>query len=238
MLMPRIHNKLHDTYPVVAHQPYMETEKSPYWQRLVEAKDEVQFQKPQDTTIVTWNSKKDKGLLEQQLDALNIPYLCLGKGLKWKTNRLKISTLLEVIDTIDTKYILGMDCYDVVVTGSMDNFPELLEKKQAKMVYNAATWLYPKSQKHGLIERELCRHQPFQYLNGGLFFGERLYVKEFFSELPDDENYPTSEQYLLKLGYHQKFPDVQLDWNCEMFQIVHLPKMTKDKIENYVELID
>jgi hypothetical protein len=235
----KVHNTKYDTYPVFAHHPYLHTEKSVFWEKLMATRGPILgFACPPDTTFVTWNDSDKKGLLEKQYDKLGVPHLSLGRGPRWKTNRVKLTSLLAVIDAIRTKYIVGADCFDVLVTGSLGDLIERFERKQAKVVYNAAGWLFPSIAAHGPVEEAICGHGPFQYLNGGLFVGETEYVKDMLLNLPVDKAHPTSEQYLLKLLYHQRHPEIAVDWNCEMFQIIHLPRICTAKVEDHVELIE
>lgn len=230
----KLHNFVYNTFPLITHNPFMGDRNCRLWNKIIKIPINFINVHP-DVTIVTWNSSKIKGMLELQLDKFKIKYICLGKGVKWKTNREKPKLLLENFNLIKTKYILGMDCFDVFINSNLNNLIDKFKNKNTKLLYNATGTVYPESDFSRKIENEFCPH-PFRYFNSGLFFGYSEYIQHILSII--NWNYYEhfySDQHLIRKVYHRFYPDVQIDWNCEIFQIGYLAH-PNPPIEKYLKL--
>jgi hypothetical protein len=227
-----IKNIKYNTFPCVAHNPF--TESNYMWDEL--NKNQIKkCIKPDDLTIITWNNKIKKGLLEIQLDNLNIDYICLGKGAKWDTNRNKIKFLLEYIDNIKTSYILCLDCYDVIVTANISTIIEKFKHLKCNLLFNATGVAFPPDKNYKIIQKIICK-EPFCFLNSGAFLGETKFIKSVYSDLDlNDPHWPISDQFLLRKSYLHLYPKIQIDWKCTIFQIMHLFE-NKYNIEKYVKI--
>jgi len=229
-----LHNFYYNTFPLITHNPFTHLKDCNLWNKIIKIPIKIINLHP-DVTIVTWNSGKKKGMLELQLDKYKIKHICFGKDFEWKTNREKQKLLIKNFNLIKTKYILGMDCFDVFINYDLINLICKFKNKNAKLIYNATGTVYPYSDFNKKIESELCP-PPFCYFNSGLFFGESEYLMHILSLIDwNDKEYFYSDQHLIRKMYHRFYPDVQIDWNCEIFQIGYL-KYPNPPIENYLKL--
>lgn len=228
----QIHNKKYNTFPLIAHNPSSEVAQYPIWGKLQEIKNKKNYcEMPQDLTIVTWNNLQNKGILEQQLENLNISYVCLGKGLEWTSNRLKPKLLIEEIKNIKTTYLLALDCFDVLITDHLIDIINRFKQKNTKLLFNATCHVWPDVSEHRAIESKICNNGPFQFFNSGCFIGETNYINWFLNQIVfDDLKHDYSDQYLLRQLYHKYYPEVQIDWDCQIFQIIF------DRIGQYLDV--
>lgn len=228
-----IFNKEHKTNPVIIHNPCSDIRESVLWSSLTN--EHVNLKKnitlPKDLTIVTWNNKHNS-LLEQQLKKLNINYLNLVEvGIDWFSNRIKIHSFIEGFDKIKTKYVLGLDSFDVIIVGELENILEKFKNFNCNLLFNATNFNYPNYATH-LNTPEENKNQYFKYLNSGCFIGEKNFIKSVFSEclfLPEElkSQYPQSDQFLLKFLYFDKYPNIRIDSCCEIFQIITIEETEK-----------
>lgn len=241
-----IYNSYYNTFPCIVHCHYEEKYNKLLWKKIKNIKIKTNI--PEDVTIVTWNNGLQKRLIELQLDELKINYITLGKNVKevkyllnkyelnvhkptWN-NRIKLILLLRNIEKIKTNYILGLDCFDTFIVNDLSNIVEKFKKKNTKLLFNASNEFHPPNNKDEQIENQMASG-PFSYFNGGVFFGLKNYICETFSDVNWDlENWKCSEQYLIRKKYHLEFPNIQIDWSCDLFQIV---SMACGNINNYVQ---
>jgi hypothetical protein len=231
-----IKNNKYNTFPIIAHNPYIEIN-SLLWDELIKT-NLKKCQKPHDLTIVTWNNQETKGMLQIQLESLNIDYICLGKGIKWETNRNKPKLLLEYIKNIKTNYILGLDCYDVMIIGNIFNIIEKFKKFKCNLLFNSTGTVFPPDEGCEFIEKSRCEG-PFCFFNTGAFLGETNFIESTFSKLDfSNKDWIHSDQFIIRKLYHSLYPQIQIDSMCEIFQIMNL---FKDKyniynIEKYLKI--
>jgi hypothetical protein len=200
-----------------------------------------------DSTIITWNNNQEKGILAECLDRMGVPYLVLGKGIKEWKNIYKVNLTCEALGNIKTKYVMGLDSYDVLLLGSPSEVVRRFEGFSCEILFNAVSKFYPDCHKFELDgERFITRDwQEFEarisdsywrYLNGGAWIGKTSFCRKFFAdclsrkteELVDARKLPLkkgayhqrvadSEQAVLHWAFQDFFPQVQLDYNCEIF---------------------
>lgn len=236
----RIHNYKYGTFPLIGHNPFVDLYSCRLWNTIQSyANPRSHCDVPDDLTIVTWNNTNKKGCFELQLDTLGMNYLCLGQNLKWTTNQLKPLTLKQEIPHIKTKYVLCADSFDVLILDDLHDLIARFSKFDTGVLFNATCCVFPYLNNHRQIEQELCPEPPFQFFNSGLFVGETQFVASLLEALPfDDPEFRNSDQYLFRQVYHKWYPDIQIDWCCEMFQIMYLPEnvWSGKTIENCVQL--
>jgi hypothetical protein len=200
-----------------------------------------------DLTIITWNNNQEKGFLEECLDRMGVPYLVLGRGIKEWRNIYKVNLTCEVLGDIKTKYVMGLDSYDVLLLDSPGEVVRRFEGFSCEILFNAVSKFYPDCHKFELAgERFITRDwEEFQgrisnsywrYLNAGAWIGKTSFCRRFFAdclsrkteELVDAGKLPfkkgayhqkltDSEQTALNWTFQDYFPQVQLDYNCEIF---------------------
>ncbi len=232
--MCQLYNYYYNTSPLIVHNPLMDIEGAwPLWHQIITDPLPNKCVKPEDLTIVTWNNSEYESLLEKQLKSLNISFICLGKGIQWTSNRLKPLTLLENKDKLNTKYVLGLDAFDVVIVDTLQNIISKFKDTKSKLLYNATATVYPDVKEHQIIEEKLCQG-PFRYFNSGMFIGETDYLISVLNSIDYKEKlHVKSDQYLIRGLYHKFYPDIQIDWSCKIFQIMF---MKEANLEDYVRV--
>lgn len=224
-------NKKYNTKPLILHNPFLEFT-SEIWNISLLNSYKVNCSVPDDLTIVTYNNNSKKGILERQLSHIGVPYICLGKKLKWESNRKKLKLFLDNFDLFKTKYILSLDCYDVIVIRDIKHIIEMFLKTGSKVLFNATGTNYPNYKYFEKKEQDMCPNAPFQFLNSGVYIGEKYYIKNMIEQSIKLENYDEfvyykskmnthSDQWLMKKMYHND-NNIKIDWKCELFQIAYL----------------
>jgi hypothetical protein len=132
-----------------------------------------------DLAIITWNSKKEKGFLEKCLEKRGLKYL-VGYHNPW-THFERIALTLQMLRGISTKYVLGLDNYDVLLFGSPIEVLSRFKRMGCKMLVNAEVEFFP----NGIWSRDWKEHElskaktEFCYLNAGVWMGEVSFCGEF-----------------------------------------------------------
>lgn len=132
--------------------------------------------------------------MEESLDRLGIPCVRLGKGLKEWKNIEKIKMNHEILDSINTPYIMGLDAYDILV---LRNPAEAVEKFKAigcDMLFNGELAFYPdygfNGQKPYITEEwknfeARVATSRFAYLNSGAYIAKTGFFRTFIKECMD-----------------------------------------------------
>jgi hypothetical protein len=165
--------------------------------------------------------------LEKNLNALDIKHHVLGKSLNnWK-NPNKISLLVDFLPNIKTEYTMVLDAYDVLLVNNMKDIITDFESFGSMILFNATYGTYPEDKK-GLycnMEKSLKPNDFFCHLNSGCFLGKTDYVKYLYNlALSHEDNvtkkYHYSDQIKIKKFYVEKFPEIQIDSKCKIFQVL------------------
>ena len=224
-------NVKYNSYPLIAHNPEHGEREHPLWERILSHHRLSVCSVSDDLTVVTWNNQSSS-LLEKQLQKLEVEYICLGKDEPlWNSNRIKVSTLLK--SSIKTKYILGMDAYDVVIMRDLRNIVNEFKEMDCDLIYNATSKVYPSCKEHYDIERKMSEGI-FGFFNSGVFIGKTQFLMNSLSELNLSEpEFSHSDQFLVRTLYHKYYPRIKVDWKCKIFQIMFLEH---GNIESYLQL--
>jgi hypothetical protein len=221
-------NFTYQTNPIVLHNP-LSDRVNHEWQYCVRntLHKPIKQQNCPEIDICTWNSSFNPGLLEINLKKNGLNYTCLGRGIKNWSNRLKIKLALEFVNFTDKKYVFAADCFDVLLVGEISDLLKRFHATGAQVIFNATGTNYPPCDRNGRIEERICKDRPFCYLNSGMFIGRTDYLRGLLEEVEHYEDeytmlYSTSDQIKYKPIYHRRFPDVQLDSQCQMFQVMFL----------------
>lgn len=207
-----IRNTYYNSEPLIFHCPFVEDRfgREPLlWKQLL-AEQIQECKLPDDLTIFTWNSKPATSVLELQLNALGLPYTVLGKNVQVWRNCYKPKLLLDSLP--NTKYVLALDAYDVVLVRSLETIVERFEQYNCKVLFNAQDRPWPP-------ESPLFEDVPFGYLNSGAFIGETEYLRELFIEYQHIKpiTHRNSDQGIINQQMIGN-PDTKLDYRCSVFQ--------------------
>jgi hypothetical protein len=210
-----IDNLLFGTSPLVVHAPsftrnskkmFIHRALNQYWMPIIknwESKDPGICGKEtkKNLTIITWNNTETKGLCEISLDKLGLDYLVLGKNIRNWRNINKITSALEVIDSIKTPYIMALDCFDVIVLRDPYEAVEKFKTMNCDMLFNGEKNYYPdyglmatgnhaitdiwKKRENNVAESE------WKFLNAGALIAKTIFYEEFL--IKSLERYETIE---------------------------------------------
>lgn len=225
-------NLLFNTDPLVVHAPGPLRHK-PNWQEIKDAffsSPPAKLGPVEDLTILTWNNGNEAmGILEKSLDHLGVPYLVKGEGIReWVNSKHKPLLTVEAVNSIKTKYVMGVDSRDAIV---LDDPAKILERfKRAfscELVFGADRMNWPNVERFKRFEESLpgAEESDFKFLNGGMWIGKTEFCREFFTAALETEavsDVAHSEQGILKQLFQTYYPRVQLDYRCQMFQNIWL----------------
>jgi hypothetical protein len=221
-------NLLFNTTPVVIHAQGSHAYK-PYWQPI----KEKFFASPRrglgpvpDLTILTWNNGHEAmGILERSLDHLGVPCVVLGRGVRdWVNSRDKPRLTAAALDSVETKYVMGVDSRDAIVLGDPREIVARFERRfSCEMLYSADRLNWPNLDEFKRFEESVpeAAVSDFRFLNGGMWIGRTPFCREFFAaalERQPVSSAPDSEQGILKQLFPVYYPRVQLDYRCQLFQ--------------------
>lgn len=242
-----LRNRIYGTNPVVLHNPGS----YPWWELLV-----TQFMQTRpkhlsipNATIITWNSKRHKSVLEKSLDHLGVPCVVLGRETKAWKNTMKIQLTREALKQVSTPYVLGIDGFDAIVVGDLWRVVELLEYYRLQIVFNATNLArYSSAYLFRLYSERYASH-PFCHLNAGAWVADTNFAREFFREVDEvstedvtrflqKENVPINEyaehynSEQLRVKYvAERSTEVGIDCECRAFQVLNETDVCKSAIK-------
>ena len=147
-----------------------------------------QEKKPEDEdiTVLTWSIPKEKTILQKSFkkmgieDSLNI--IPIEKPFNWLD---KIKKTMEFLETVDTKYVMGLDATDVIVSTDEQGRGKLWSNiidtfegfYNAKLLWNAEKNNWPSSDGRGTsIEEDGMNGNLMLALKETETFEKRIYV--------------------------------------------------------------
>lgn len=230
--------------PIVLHFPGISTNPQKYktWDYFsrVCLNSKIFLEPDNELTVVTWNSKIDKGIVENRFDKNNLPYLVVGKEKQNWVNSDKIQLTLNALNSIQTKYVMGVDCYDVLFFGSPKEILQRFKSMNCKMLFNAEKYFWPDCQTKATnvwkqYESKLSSKKT-KYLNSGVWIAELDFCKEFYkkcligvidlidlNELPENlwkSKTIDSDQIIMHRVWYEFFKDspfLSLDYENKIF---------------------
>ena len=102
--------------PVVVHNPGFK-QNIALWediQNVFMRSPKLKIKCPSELSIITWNSRPNKGLFEKSLDRFDIPHTVLGKTSRWFGNKRKLVLSIKFLQECQTPYVMGVDCFDAI----------------------------------------------------------------------------------------------------------------------------
>jgi len=195
-----------------------------YWMPIVinlekKEPDGCRKETKDNITIITWNNTGIKGCCELSLDKLGLDYLVLGKNIRNWRNINKITSALEVIDSIKTPYIMALDCFDVIVLRDPYEAVEKFKAMDCDMLFNGEKFFYPD---YGLMATGYysitdkwknfeanIEKSAWKYLNSGALLAKTEFYKEFLMNCLQRYNTLNEEREsfpLPKDPFYKKYP--------------------------------
>lgn len=170
-------------------------------------------------SIVTFTSFRFPGSAELSLHHLGVHVDVIRPTGRWRNIR-KIELMREYLESVDTDYVLCLDSHDAFVTEDVLGIVPAFEKLGCRMLVQADSHDWPEMEaSHRFFERIAGENSPFRYLCGGIYIGDRGFLKRFFDLSRETEPVlPNDDQGPYKLVFERLHPECQLDYRCELFQ--------------------
>jgi hypothetical protein len=232
-----VNNIIFGTSPLIIHAPGLQHSRrkkivhrsmNPYWIPIIRSwEKELPVLCRKETkdalTIITWNSTGVKGSCERSLEKLGVDYLCLGKNIKKWRFIDKITTALDIIDSISTPYVMALDSFDVVVLRDPYEAVEKFKKMNCNMLFNGeknyhpdlgitTTGNYSVTDTWKKYEKSIAKSE-WKFLNAGALIAKTEFYKEFLREsLNRHESIKNNPEalHLPRDPVYKKYPDYKV----------------------------
>jgi hypothetical protein len=228
-----IYNYKYKNFPIIIHCPGKNN--TLLWENIVKIfnkkKNKISKSFIKDLEIITWNNKKEKGILEKSLDNVGLHYTVLGVDVENWSNPSKIYLTIDYLKRSNSKYIIGLDSFDVFVLNNLNDILEKFLEFDCKILFNGGPVRHPPVKRPFVhIEEEMGRNYDYKYLNAGVWMGEKDYCLDFFKyclccrekdEDPNNEWWNKSEQFYIKRGFEKFYDNIKIDYESKIFQITH-----------------
>lgn len=229
--------KIYNKKAIVFHFPGIDIPNKYLWKKLLKLNNKNKNKlNLKEATIITWSNKNNQPL-EECLNNFGINYTKLGtEVVDWK-NIDKIKLTNKHINEIKTKYVIGLDCCDVLVLKDPNIIIEKFKKFNCKMLFNSQMTCYPKIDMNGKIydfvnfENEINKNKYKNcYLNSGAWIGETEFCKTFFNKCEEiikfnnfnkkEIYWKISDQAYIRKAFMLFEKEIKLDYKNEIFQVI------------------
>jgi len=143
--------------------------------------------------------------------------------INWK-NTVKIQHILKCLNEINTEYALILDGRDtLIVNNLLEDFIQTYKEFNKPIVYNGTSVAYPNVPIEDIKELIHIRGKQ-RYLNAGVCFGEKNALLSFYekaNKIKETLINNNSEQLIIRMCRCQNPEMVAIDYNNELFRIVH-----------------
>ncbi len=217
-----------DTKPVTVHFPSIHRwphrqANREMWSRLLSyAWMHVRCKTPDDLTIFTWNNREFPSLLESHARRSGLNIIRVGQDQHdWK-NLAKISLTRDFLRTVKTKYVMGLDADDLIITDNPARAIDHLKSANCDLLFGAEAVLWPIN--YSIMHQYLsvCNHNShLRYLNSGQFVGTTEAALECYELALTYKPYTTtSDQSVLHQVYLRHYPLIRLDNYADVFAVL------------------
>jgi len=157
-----------DSWPLIYHGngPSKENE---IWKNIVTIWGKEKSFKPnctpaeEDITVITWSIPEEVTMLQESFEKMGmgkeLVVIPITKPFNWLD---KIKKTKEYLDLIETKYVVGLDATDVIVSSDNEGKPTIwydikntFKNMNCKLLYNAEKCNWPSSEGIGTDIREM-----------------------------------------------------------------------------------
>lgn len=201
------------------------------WQQVVK----TFFEQPRlldppcpDLTVITWNSRPAKGVLEECLDWRGVPYLTLGRTLKSWRNCYKLYLTADLLPRIKTPYVMALDADDVLVLRPLHEILALFHTFGCDIVFGSEKQSWPEVKAISRFERSIAQSD-YCHLNSGAWIGRTDACARLFKDALDEDLDDIlaakrtmltlyDDQGLTRKAFRRHHPAAQLDYQCRIFQ--------------------
>jgi hypothetical protein len=176
------------------------------------------------------------------LDYLGYDYTIIGKDIVNFRHIDKLLSLCKFVKTCETEYIIYMDEIDAFMVGDVSDMIEKFKKFDCQFLFQAEGWFYPKAKDEfgakvkAYFDKLAPQDTPYKYLNSGAFMFRTEYYRSIMDRLLACEVYvPDVCQARYMNFFMEEFPNIKLDYYCDIFQSLPTTQWFTD---HYGELVD
>jgi hypothetical protein len=217
--------------PAVLHRNGNPTNWRTVWPQVVKAF----FEQPRphdppcpDLTVITWNSRPARGVLEECLDWRGVPYVTLGRSLKTWRNCYKLYLTADLLPRIKTEYVMALDADDVLVLSSLKEILETFRSFHCDVVFGSERQSWPDVPAIARFERSIAESD-YCHLNSGAWIGKTSACARLFKDALEEDLDDIlaakrtmltlyDDQGLTRKAFRRHHPAARLDYQCRIFQ--------------------
>ena len=224
-------NLITGSTPAILHRNGNPTNWRIAWKHVVQAF----FEQPRrtdppcpDVTVLTWNSRPAKGVLQECLDWRGVPYVTLGTTLQSWRNCYKVYLNADALQRIDTPYVMALDADDILMLQPLHEILERFRWFECDMVFGSERQSWPDVKSIERFERSIAQ-SPYCHLNSGAWIGRTEACARLFKDAMDEDLDDIlaakrtmltmyDDQGLTRKAFRRHHPAAQLDYQCRIFQ--------------------
>lgn len=224
-------NLITGSTPAILHRNGNPTNWRIAWKHVVQAF----FEQPRrtdppcpDVTVLTWNSRPAKGVLQECLDWRGVPYVTLGTTLQSWRNCYKVYLNADALQRIDTPYVMALDADDILMLQPLHEILERFRSFDCDVVFGSERQSWPDVKSIERFERSIAR-SPYCHLNSGAWIGRTEACARLFKDAMDEDLDDIlaakrtmltmyDDQGLTRKAFRRHHPAAQLDYQCRIFQ--------------------
>ena len=181
-----------------------------------------------DLTVLTWNNRPTKTLLERCLDRWGVPHLVLGEDLpKWRPD-MKVYLNAEALARVKSEYVMALDADDVLVVSPFGHVVAAFQAFECDIVFSGEKNSYPAVPYIEEFERSIAE-SPYRHLNSGAWIGRTSACLRFFRDCLDEDRHDLlaaqpslhvlrDDQGVTRKTFRRYHPATKLDYHCRVFQ--------------------
>lgn len=181
-------------------------------------------------TLATWNNVPERGVFEQSCKVLGVPVRVFDIKPKSKrpntraTYPVKIEGTLQILDKIDTPFVLLADSWDLILLDSPGKILETwMHMENRPVVFGAERGHFPKDMWTRDSEIKQATHHDRPHLNSGFVIGFTEDVRKVYEAAKRagdvwPEGQLLTDQAAIKAVYERENYDISLDHRCQLVQ--------------------
>jgi len=112
-----------------------------------------------DVTVITWNSRPAKGVLQACLDWRGVPYVTLGATLASWRNCYKLYLNADLLPRIKTPYVMALDADDVLMLRPLHEILDVFRSFDCDVVFGSERQSWPDVKAIARFERSIAQSE-------------------------------------------------------------------------------
>lgn len=220
-----------ETYPLIIHAAGTAYKKSLLWEVILHAWKKTKVKKVKkdcwkQLTVITFNSKAEKSILEKSLDRLGAKYRVLGRNIKKWDHFKKISLVSQELPAIDTPYLMVLDGYDLLMLRDPLEAVDKFKKMKCEILFNGDKFFNFRFRHTDFWHKdwknfyEKIGSGEWKYLNAGGCIAKTEFYRKFIEKvLKEKVNSPVQDddQFHIYPVFKELYPQTLLDYKNEIF---------------------